>query len=199
MANNRHDMKITFDNNCLISLKKKDGEYNEIKTLVGLHPNQITLYIPAIAASENQLGHVLYTNFTHFKEFLAEIGCEKCELLNPMGYYDISYWDHAVFVSEKMRSLEHKIHNILFHEIPFPYKEYCERLKIDPKVMGVDRKWRRAKCDVQAIWCHIHYNNDIFVTSDNNFHKLTKKPRLIELGAKEILTPKECVSRLLSK
>ena len=168
-------MKITLDNNCLISLKNKDGEHVEIKALVDLHPHQITLYIPAIAASENQQGGVLHRNFAQFQEFLAEIGCERCELLNPMLYLDISYLDHAVLTDEEMVSLERKIHDVLFPNIPFPYSEYCRRLGLNSDDGVIDRKWRRAKCDVQAMWCHIYYNNDIFVTQDNNFHKATKK------------------------
>ena len=68
-------MKITLDTNCLISLEKKDSEYIDIKALANLYPNQITLCIPAIAASENQQGGVLHTNFAQFQKFLAEIDC----------------------------------------------------------------------------------------------------------------------------
>ena len=189
-------MKITLDNNCLISLKNKDGEHVEIRALVDLHPNQMTLYIPAIAASENQQGGVLHTNFVQFQEFLAEIGCERCELLNPMVYLDISYLDHAILPDEQMASVEGKIHDILFPNIPFLYSEYCRSFGLDPEDGVIDRKWRRTKCDVQAMWCHIHNNNDIFVTQDNNFHKATKKPKLVALGAQAILRPSECLSKL---
>jgi len=189
-------MRITLDNNCLISLKNKDGEYVESQALVDLHPDQITVYIPAIAASENQQGTILHTNFAQFQEFLVEIGCEKYELLNPMIYLDISYFDHAIFADEQMESIERKIHEILFPNTPFLYAEYCKCFGLDPNNGVIDRKWRRAKCDVQAMWCHIHYNNDIFVTQDNNFHKTTKKGKLVALGAREILRPRECLSKL---
>ena len=189
-------MKITLDNNCLISLGSKDGEYVKIKTLLDLHPNQITLYISAIAASENQQGGRLYTNFAQFQQFLTEIGYGRCELLNPMLYLDISYLDHAILVDEQMVYIEQEIHNILFPNIPFRYSEYCKRFGVDPDKGVVHRKWRRAKCDVQAMWCHIHYKSDIFVTQDNNFHKTTKKAKLVILGAQEILRPSECLSKL---
>ena len=39
------------------------------------------------------------------------------------------------------------------------------------------------------MWCHLHYKNDIFVTSDGNFHKATKLPRLLALGAGQIVRP----------
>ena len=189
---------MTLDNTCLISLKNNDGEYTEIKALVDLHPKQITLCIPAIAASENQQGVLLNSNFTQFQEFLMGIGCEMCELLNPMLYLDVSYFDHAIFSDEQMLDAERKIHDILFPDIPFQYTEYLRRFELHSKDGVVARKWRNAKCDVQAMWCHIYYNGDIFVTQDNNYHKVTKKAKLVSLGAKEILKPSDCLSRLKS-
>ena len=41
-----------------------------------------------------------------------------------------------------------------------------------------DGRWLNAKCDVQALWCHIREGDGVFVTSDRNFHKVTKKSRL---------------------
>jgi len=189
-------MRVTVDNNCLISLKTGDGEYSEIKALLDMHPNQIILRVPAIAASENQQGGRLHTNFAQFQQFLAEIGCEGCELLNPMAYVDLWYLGHAVLPDDHMISVEREIHDVLFPDIPFGYSEYCERFGLDSDSGAVDQKWRRAKCDVQAMWCHIYYNGDIFVTQDNNFHKATKKDRLVALGALEILRPTNCLSIL---
>ncbi len=60
----------------------------------------------------------------------------------------------------------------------------------------IEREWRRDKCDVLSLWCHIWYQGDVFVTADKNFHKATKKPALIKLGAKSILRPCETVEFL---
>lgn len=49
--------------------------------------------------------------------------------------------------------------------------------------------WLNRICDVQTMWCHLQYENDVFVTSDRNFHKATKTPRLIAMGAGRISTP----------
>lgn len=189
-------MKITLDTNCLISLRNDDGEHREIRALVDMHPNQIILCIPAIAASENQRGGRLHKNFAQFQQFLAQIGCERCELLNPMAYLDVSYLDHAILSDDQMISVEREIHDVLFPNIPFRYSEYCRRFGLNPRTEAIDRKWRRAKCDVQAMWCHMHYSGDIFATQDGNFHKVTKKARLVALGAQEILKPSNCLSRL---
>lgn len=180
-------MRITLDNTCLISLKNKEAGHNVICKLIDLHPTRIIACIPAIAASENLTGAKIRSDFSQFMQSLQDIGCERCELLNPIGYWDITYWDHAIYADEDMVSFERKIHNILFPHIHFDYSSVTNH-----------SKWINAKCDVQAMWCHIHYCNDIFVTNDNNYRKPTKKPRLVALGAKEIMTPSECLLKLKS-
>jgi len=188
-------MKITLDNNCLISLDTKDKDSPAIRQIIGLHKNGVAqVFIPAIAASENQDGGKLHTTFREFEQFLKKIGCYDCPLLNPLGYYDMTYLGHCVFGPS---DLEEPIHKILFPKIPFEYADYCRLCGIDPNSGAIDKKWRRVKCDVLAMWCHIHYGNDVFITNDNNFHKVTKKPKLIELGAKGILKPAEAVYNLL--
>ena len=113
-----------------------------------------------------------------------------------MFYLDISFLNHAILTYEQMVSLEQKIHAILFPNIPFLWSEYCRRFGLDSDDEVPGRKWRRAKCDVQAMWYPIHSSNDIFVTQDKNFHKTTKKAKLVALGAQEILRPSECLSKL---
>ena len=83
-----------------------------------------------------------------------------------------------------MADLERKIHQILFPEIEFAYGG------------EVYKRWHNAKCDVLALWSHIHYGSGIFVTMDSNCHKKTKKTRLLALGAGEILKPEDAALRL---
>lgn len=188
-------MKVTLDNNCLISLDNEDKDSTVIQKIIDLQSKGVAqVFIPAISASENQQGGKAHANFQEFEHFLKRIGCYDCYLLNPIGYFDLTFWDHCVYGPSE---LEKPIHNILFPRIPFEYGNYCRLLGIDPSSGTVDKKWRNAKCDVLAIWCHIHYGNDIFITNDGNFHKATKKSRLIALGAKEILRPREAVQRFL--
>jgi hypothetical protein len=63
---------------------------------------------------------------------------------------------------------------------------------------ALDHQWRNAKCDVLSIWSHIHYRRHVFVTSDGNFHKETKKPRLLALGAGRIEQPADAALLLIS-
>jgi len=62
----------------------------------------------------------------------------------------------------------------------------------------IEPKWRNAKCDVLALWRHIHFNGDIFITSDKNFHQQRKKAQLVALGAWNILTPQTAIPTITS-
>jgi hypothetical protein len=119
-----------------------------------------------------------------------------------MAYWDISFWDQCLWPDEAMRKLEHEIHSILFPTVPFLWEDYCRSNSLDPldpppnPSTGKWQKWRNCKCDVQAIWSHIHHKRDVFVTSDTNFHKADKKEALIALGAGRIEHPDGALSLL---
>ena len=87
------------------------------------------------------------------------------------------FWDHFLWSDDKGEAELDEIEGVLFGDSP----------PVDPG----SRAWLNRKCDVLSMWCHIHYGNDVFVTSDGNFHKATKLPRLIALGAKRIARPEE--------
>jgi hypothetical protein len=46
------------------------------------------------------------------------------------------------------------------------------------------------------MWSHIYHGRDVFVTSDDNFHKAGKKAALIDLGAGHIERPEGALSLL---
>jgi len=96
-----------------------------------------------------------------------------------------------------MIKLERKIHNILFPQIEFNYKEFCKKRNINLNNKSLNKKWLNVKCDVLSLWCHIYYNGDIFVTRDNNFYKVTKLKKLIVLGVGYILTPQQAVIKII--
>ena len=94
-------------------------------------------------------------------------------------------------------AFERKIHKILFPTIDFDNRDYRTRVLNDPTSDTGDPKWRNAKCDVLVLWSHIRFNGDMFVTSDKNFYKQSKKEQLIALGAGNILRPHEAVSTIV--
>jgi hypothetical protein len=82
---------------------------------------------------------------------------------------------------------------VLFPGQPFDLQDALTAAgsQADPEV--IERKWRNRQLDVAALWCHLHYDGDIFVTSDQVFYKKTKQVPLAKLGADRILRPCDAV------
>ena|SRR2546429_368535 len=85
--------------------------------------------------------------------------------------------------ADEMIKWSNAIRDVLFGNSP----------SIDIATVGIDsptgRNWVNRLCDVQGMWCHIQNGNDVFLTSDSNFTKKTKLPKLIALGAGRICHP----------
>lgn len=189
-------MNVTLDTNCLIDIEEDRESAIYLRQLINWHRNKINLRVVGISASERQPNGSIAKTFKEFKQKLCKIGLDDVEILKPMGYISICYFDWAIISDEKMQNDELSIHNILFPDIEFKYKDYCLKKQINPLETKVDWKWLNAKCDVQVLWSHIHYGGGILVTSDNNFHKESKKPLLSALGVGDILTPKDALKKI---
>nr|MBA3968078.1 hypothetical protein [Nitrospirales bacterium] len=170
---------------------------SSVRALADAHASGIAdVRLVAISASERQkLGDQLET-FSEFQERMASLGLGHLPLLFPMMYWDVTYWDECLWADEQMELLERKLHGVLFPGIPHLWQDYCRERGIEPELTTLDRKWKNAKCDVLAIWSHAFRKRQVFVTTDRNFHKATKKSKLIGLGAGRIETPASAVSLL---
>ena len=185
-------MNITIETNSLIDIEQgfADGVILSdcIRTsLHGLH----RVRLPAISASELQKDGKYLRDFGIFLQRVTAIGLSKEDLLLPLAYWGVAFWDHALYSSKEAERLEKGIHHILF---PAELYECPEGLgdEFNSEIPNPDYvKWRNAKCDVLAMWCHIFHGGDVFVTRDRNFHKKQKMKRLIALGAKRIIRPSE--------
>jgi len=190
-------MNVTLDTNCIIDLEEGREATPYIQALIHMHEDQkINLRVVAISASERKPNGKYASNFIEFQKKIAAVGLGHVEILKPIARFDITFFDWCVFADDKMVNLERKIQEILFTKIDFVYKDFCNKRGLDPNNREVDQRWLNAKCDVLTLWSHIHYGSGIFVTTDSNFHKKTKKPALIALGAGEILKPKDAIERL---
>ncbi len=190
-------MHLTFDTNCIIDLEESRPAATPLKALISLHDQQkINVRVVAISASERKPNGTYASNFTEFQQKIATIGLGHAEILQPIGYWDIVFFDWCLWADDQMGELDRKIHDILFPQIDFNYGDFCNKRGINPNNVKLSPKWLNAKCDVLAMWCHIYHVGDIFVTSDDNFHKQTKKPALISLGAKNILKPQDALIKL---
>ena len=95
-----------------------------------------------------------------------------------------------------MLKLERSIHEILFANIPFAWSDYCAAHGLAEVTEAPNRRWRDAKCDVQAFWSHAWRKRDVFVTSDENFQAASKKNKLLSLAGGRIETPASSVALL---
>ena len=193
-------VNVTLDMNCIIDLANGKGAATHVERLIKNHEDgKIKLRVVAISASEKKPDGTYASNFSEFRNRVAAIGLGQAEILKPLCYLGITYYNWCLAADEKtgpMENLERKIHEILFPQIQFSYREFCKKNRIDVKSRPIHPGWRNPKCDVLSLWSHIYYGSGIFVTMDNNFHMPMKKRSLISLGAGEILRPEDSVMQV---
>ena len=184
--------KITLDTNVIVSLEENRASAPVIKELIELHnKGEVKLGVVAISGSERNREGTYPKNYNEFQNKLENVGLENVDILIPMEYWDICFWDHGLWSDDQMEKLEREIHEILFPNIEFDFQKYCEKNSINLNDTNTKqyRKWRNAKCDVQMIWAHIYFKRDVFITEDDNFRKKSKIEELLRLGAGKILEP----------
>ena len=182
---------MTLDTNSLYELESSAGE-RALRQLVALgKEGGIVMQIPAIAASEKQRDGRHLGDFAVFRERVDHLGLDGVELLRPLAYIGMCYIGWAVIIGPESRAVERRIHEILFPQIAFEASKHCERDDVRSR-----ERWRNAKCDVLAMWCHINYGGEVFVTRDRNFFKLSKRSQLEALGAGSIATPEQALTQL---
>ncbi|NOU00943.1 MAG: hypothetical protein HOO95_05135 [Gallionella sp.] len=188
-------LKFTLDTNCVIDLEEDRAYAQDIRRLVRANEQGlISLAIPAIVASENQKNGKLLENFKQFQDRLALLGLSSVEILRPILYFDMAYWDWCLWAGDEMIGLEKSIHQVIFPEREFLYKDYCVANGIASSI-PLDTKWRNAKCDVLMLWSHIWHQRDVFVSRDDKaYHSNTKKSALVALGAGRIEYPSTAIA-----
>jgi len=168
-------MKITLDHNVLLDFVNGSPRVAPLREQItnGVY----TPYVVEVGASELQQRGIQPDHYDQFEALLREANLESAERLAPIAIWDVFFSDHALWSSPELEAQADQIETILFGD--------------SSQVESGGRAWLNRKCDVLSMWCHIYYSNDIFVTSDGNFHKATKLPRLMELGAKRVARPEE--------
>jgi hypothetical protein len=157
------------------------------------------LRVVGIGAAELKRNHSYAETFSEFQQRLAAVELGDVEILRPIAYLGLSFVNWSVVGGDAPAELERHIHTVLFPTIEFEFGAYCAARGLEPERAWGDpltQRWSNAKCDVLALWCHIWHGGDMFVTTDRNFHKATKKPHLIALGAGDIMYPIGAVEAL---
>jgi hypothetical protein len=180
-------MKITLDHNCIIDLENTTEVGKSVQAIVSSARNEC--FVVNIGASEMRAKGVRPDKYEKFEELLSKTGLSHLPRLNPMMISDVTFWDRCVWPDDSTNKLAADIEDALFGE--------AER--IDIVSVGLDSleggKWLNRLCDVHGMWCHIKNGNDVFLTTDNNFSKETKLPKLLALGAQRICHPKDLQRR----
>lgn len=190
-------LSFTLDTNCVIAVAEQRPEREAILRLADAHAmGTANVSIVAIMASERQRATREINTFTKFKTRLNDLGLGHLELSKPLAYFGITFWGFGLTSGPEHGALEKRIHQILFPDVEFRCQKYCRNQHgaVTSENEKQIKKWRNAKCDVLALWSHVHYRRQVFVTSDLNFHKASKKPHLIALGAGKIESPQTAVS-----
>lgn len=174
-------MKLTLDHNVIIDLANRSANIARLREI--LAGSEHEAYVVEMGASEMRKRGVRPDRYDLFEALLKEAGVESLPRLTPMMIWDVTFWDHGLWADDSMAELAAKIECILFGQSKSI--DVAAEHKGSPKYSI----WLNRLCDVHTMWCHLHYKNDVFVTSDRNFHKATKLPHLLLMGAGRICSP----------
>ena len=170
--------RVALDTNCLIDLEENRPDACHIRALIAAwKKSQIELAVVAVSASENQPSGTASQDFCAFEAKLDAVGLTGVHHLLPLAIWDVFYWDHALWSSSEMESLEQEIRGILFPGIA----------TAPPTNVNENSVWRNHMCDVMVSWSCIHHDWQSLVTRDTNFHD--HKSELAALGLYEVLYP----------
>jgi hypothetical protein len=183
-------LTFTLDTNCLVAVDEGRAEAAAVRSLAEAHRHgRANVALVAISASERQRDGNMLDNYSQFTERVALLDMSHLPVILPMCYWDVMYWDACVEPEPELAELESRIQQVLFSTVPCSWADYCQQCGLDPGNSPQDKKWKNAKCDVQAFWCHASESRSVFVTTDKNFHRATKKPKLLALAPGRIEFP----------
>jgi hypothetical protein len=174
-------MKLTLDHNVVIDLANRSPNVERLREVLKDGSHQASLV--EIGASEMRQRGIKPDRYDLFEQLLQDAGIASLPRLVPMAIWGVTFWNHGLWSDEEMVAQAKHLEEILFGESP-PI-DITGESEESPKVAA----WLNRICDVQGMWCHLHYKNEIFVSSDRNFHRPTKAPRLLALGAGKISRP----------
>ncbi|MCD5328104.1 hypothetical protein ACFFU8_10750 [Chromobacterium piscinae] len=174
-------MKLTLDHNVIIDLMQRNERVDGLREIIDSGTHQV--FVVEVGASEMRELGVFPDRYDKFEELLKDAGIGSLSRLPPVAVWGCTFWERAVWSDQIMSNLMDEIGCVLFGNVTSLHGPIGRE---DAKVY---RKWLNRICDVLTMWCHLYYGNDVFVTSDRNFHKETKVRKLIDMGAGRICWP----------
>jgi len=132
-------MNVTMDMNSIIDLEEGRESAPYIRGLIQLHNDgKVNLRVVAIGASERKPDGTYAANFAEFTEKIYGIGLGHVEILKPLGYRGMAFFDWCLFGGEELTNLERQIHEMLFPNIEFAYRDFCAERGFDPSNGEID-------------------------------------------------------------
>ena len=174
-------ISVTFDTNCIIALEANKATADDLRRIMcSAAERKLRLRVVAISASERPRRGATSTGFGDFERKLANAGLGEAEILPGPAIFNLSYWNHCLWMGKEDSANLRQIHGILFPN--HPYKSSG-----DPS-----GKWRNRLVDTCALWTHLHHGGGAFVTTDDDFHG--KKASIQKELGTSILTPHEAAA-----
>ncbi|MEJ2147778.1 MAG: hypothetical protein P8020_21900 [Acidobacteriota bacterium] len=87
-----------------------------------------------IGASEMRQKGITPDHYEKFEELLEKTGIDGLPRLNPIGIFDVTFFDRCVFANEDMKKLVDEIESILFPNQP----------KIEDKATKTNCSWGKT-------------------------------------------------------
>ena len=188
-------MKLTLDTNCVIALESGEVQGEAVRRIVEAHrAGRAQVSLSGISASERQRCGTYRKMYSRFSSRLARLGLSDLPVLKPQFGLGVTFLDEGYLGDETTLERLQAIHRVLFPSLEPDYRAFCAARGLDPLDEPGDPKWLNALCDAEALASHIFYEGDVFVTDDRNFHKSSKKPQLLRLGAGRIERAAEAAS-----
>jgi len=188
----KHALTLTLDTNCILDVDEERPSKSAVLELSEAHRSGLAnvAYV-AQSASERQQNGTYLESYEDFFERLRRLELSHLNEIHPLIYWDISYWDKALWADEDDESRLRQIHHALF---PNQWFEASREIQsADGASPEALRAWRNRLCDTLIYWAHDNANRDIFVTSDKKFKRLENSNHFPEA---RIRTPLEAINEI---
>ena len=176
-------MKITLDPHCIVHLANRTGAGSRIAQLVSRR--DAACFVVNIACAPMRDRGVRPEQYEHFEGLLAAAGVGHLPRLEPLFVCDVTFWGKCVPASDEMARLAQGLGDVLYGEAP------GAEIPFEGPNSPAGRRWLDRHCGVQAMWCHIHHRNDVFLTTDACLKRDALRPKLGALGAGRVCLPGE--------
>lgn len=170
-------MKLTLDHNVVIDLANGSPRVDRVRA--ALVEDSHHCFVVEIGASEMRQRGIKPNRYDLFEQLLQEAGIASLPRLAPMMIWDVTFWDHGLWCDEQMAERAKQIEEVLFGEAP--------AIALPTDLDGPNAAaWLNRTCDVQTMWCHLHYQNDVFSPRTGTSTRLRSCRVYSHLGQSEL-------------